>query len=94
MQAFFDILGKRTFDALEDRYKDRGAAKIRNGEFFLQDLDRKRRFNLQDQPWSLVMRPGQKRHVSVTFRESGAAKEACLHCGVENDTVQGQPTTW
>lgn len=40
------------------------------------------------------MRPGKKRYMSVTFREIEAAKQSCPHCGADNETTEGQHTTW
>jgi hypothetical protein len=84
----------RTHEALEEKFKDKGTAKIRNGEFLLQDLDSKRKFNLEQQPWNSIMRPGQRRHMSILFRESRNAQQSCPHCGADNETTEPQPTTW
>jgi hypothetical protein len=83
-----------TRQKLEERYKDSGSAKIRNGEFILQDLDANRRFDIHQQPWNFIMRPGKKRYMSIKFSESGVAQTSCIHCGTENETVEGRPTTW
>lgn len=85
---------RSTHNNLEEKYKDRGSAKIRNGEFLLQDLETKRKFNLLEQPWSYIMKPGKKRYMSIKFRETGVAQQSCPHCGSNNETVDGQPTTW
>jgi hypothetical protein len=80
---------------LEERYKDRGLAKIRNGEFILQDLDNQnqRIFNLL-QPWRFIMAPGKKRYISITFRDAGTVKQSCPHCKSDNEMTKGKPTEW
>jgi hypothetical protein len=83
----------RTRGGLEERYKDRGSAKIRNGEFLLQDLEGTK-FDLQQHPWNFVMRPGEKRYMSVTFKDANTAQQSCPRCGADNEISEGQPTTW
>jgi hypothetical protein len=85
---------ERTRSTLEEKYKIRGSAKIREGGFILQDLKAKRRFNLQQQAWSFIMRPGKTRYMSITFRETGARRTSCPHCGAENATNEGELTKW
>jgi hypothetical protein len=93
-QEFVEIIERRTHKTLEDKYKDHGAAKIRTREFLLQDLESRRRFDLKQQPWNFVMKPGKKRHMSVTFRDSSAVSQSCPHCGTDNETVEELPTNW
>jgi hypothetical protein len=82
-----------TYDRLEPKYKARGSAKILKGEFYIQDLETNRRFDLNKQPWGYVMKAGQKRCMSIKFAESGQ-DTFCPHCGTDNETIEGQPTTW
>jgi len=85
---------QRTRSSLEDKYKAKGTAKITKGEFILQDLNAKRRFNLRQQPWSFIMKPGRKHHMSITFRETGTIKTSCPHCGNENATNKDELIKW
>lgn len=84
---------RRTRDNLEDIYKEQGSAMIRNGEFFLQDLDKKKNFTIK-MPWKAIMKPGQMRHMSVIFKEIPGSQQSCPHCGAVNKGVEGEPTTW
>jgi hypothetical protein len=93
-QAFVAIMEQRTRSSLEDKYKAKGTAKITKGEFILQDLNAKRRFNLRQQAWSFIMKPGRIRHMSITFRETGTIKTSCPHCGNENATNKDELIKW
>jgi hypothetical protein len=88
------VMEWRTCKTLEEKYKDKGSAKIRNGEFQLQDLELKRKFNIDQQPWNFIMRPGKKRYMSIVFKETGAKQQSCPHCTADNEIVEGQPITW
>jgi hypothetical protein len=88
------VMEWETRKVLEEKYKDKGSAKIRNGEFQLQDLESKRKFNIDQQPWNFIMRPGTKRHMSIIFMETRTEQQSCPHCTADNETVDGQPTTW
>lgn len=94
IQMFMAIIEERTYSSLEERYKEPGSAKIRNGEFVLQDVKAKRRFNLQQQAWNFIMKPGTQRYMSITFRETGSVRTSCPHCGVENASDEDQMVTW
>jgi hypothetical protein len=85
---------ERTRSTLEEKCKIQGSAKIRKREFILQDLKAKRRFNLQQHAWSIIMRPGKTRYMSITFRETGAIKTSCPHCGTENATNEDELVMW
>ena len=87
------IIEERMRQSLEERYKEQGSAKVRNGEFFLQDLDTKRNFTLR-MPWQSVMRPGKKRYMSIIFKGDRSNKQSCPHCGTDNETVEGELTVW
>jgi hypothetical protein len=93
-QEFKEIMEWRIRKVLEGKYKDGGSAKIRNGDFQLQDLKLKRKFNINQEPWNFIMRPGKKRHMSIVFKETGSQQQSCPYCTVDNETVDGQPTTW
>jgi hypothetical protein len=82
-----------TSKALEEKCKDEGSAIIRNGEFQLQDLESKRKFNINRQPWNFIMRPGKKHYISIVFKEIGIEKQSCPHYRADNETVNGQPTS-
>jgi hypothetical protein len=84
---------ERIRSSLEEKYMIQGSAKIRNGEFILQDLKSKRRFSLQQQAWSFIMRPGKTRYMSVTFHET-CAMMTCPHCGTGNGTNEGELVIW
>ncbi len=88
------VMEERTRSALEEKYKIQGSAKLRKGEFVLQDLKAKRRFNLQQQSWSFIMRPGKTRYMSMVFRETGALRTSCPHCGSENATNKDDIVIW
>jgi hypothetical protein len=89
------VMEYRTRKTLQEKYKDKGSAKIRKGEFQLQDLELKRKFKIEEQPWNFIMRPGTKRHISIVFKATESEKlKSCPHCTADNDTVDGQPTTW
>ncbi|KAH8628511.1 hypothetical protein IG631_15768 [Alternaria alternata] len=75
-------------DMLEDRFKAKGSAKFIKGEFLLQD-DNERILSLRS-PWKSIMKPGQRRYLSVKFRE--IATTACPHCGTDNELFEGQNT--
>ena len=77
---------------LEDRFKDKGSAKIREGEFLLQDRNQ-HNLNLL-KPWSFIMKPGERWYMSIQFREHGEMQTSCPHCGVENKALEGQATIW
>jgi hypothetical protein len=81
------VAAEKAFETLEDRYKDKGSAKIKKGEFLLQDLNWKRNLNLR-LPWTFIMKPGQHRHMSIKFRESGEMRTSCPHCGAENKALE------
>ncbi|CAN9140027.1 unnamed protein product [Alternaria alternata] len=73
---------------LEDRFKAMGSAKFMKGEFLLQD-ENEHILNLR-LPWKSIMKPGQRRYLSVKFRET--ATTACPHCGTDNELFEGQNT--
>jgi hypothetical protein len=77
-------------DMLEDRFKTMGSSKFIKGEFLLQD-ENGHGLNLRS-PWASIMKPGQRRHLSVKFR--GTATSACPHCGTDNKLAEGQSTMW
>jgi hypothetical protein len=83
----------KTSEALEERYRDKGSAKIKKGEFLLQDLDRKRNFDLH-LPWSFIMKPGELRYMSIKFRDSDQGRTSCPHCKAENKIIKGEVTNW
>jgi hypothetical protein len=58
------MIMERTHKNLEDRYKDKGTAKIRSGEYLLHDLKATQKFNLQQQPWNFLMKLSKKRYMS------------------------------
>lgn len=78
---------------LEERYREGGTNKIRRGEFLLQDLQGNRSFDLQQQPWNYVMRPGEKRYMSVIFQDY-EAKGKCPHCQAVNLSKEGEVVVW
>ncbi|RYO58845.1 hypothetical protein AA0116_g7222 [Alternaria tenuissima] len=75
-------------DMLEDRFKAKGSAKFIKGEFLLQD-ENEHTLSLRS-PWKSIMKPGQRRYLSVKFRE--VATTACPHCGTDNELFEGQNT--
>jgi hypothetical protein len=77
---------------LEDRFKDKGSAKIREGGFLLQDQNQ-RNLDLR-RPWKFIMKPGKQRYMSIKFRESAEMWTSCPHCEVENKALEGQATIW
>jgi hypothetical protein len=68
-KEFRFIMERRMRDNLEQIYREQGPAKFKNGEFFLQDLNKKKDFTM-NMPWKAMMKPGQMRHMSVIFKES------------------------
>jgi len=90
--TFKVVMEARARNVLEDRFKEAGSAKIRAGEFIIQDLDSNRKFSSR-QPWDYIMRPGKKRHMSVIFKDSDSRHQSCPHCGINNASNEGQPTT-
>ena len=77
-------------DMLEDRFKAMGSSKFIKGEFLLQD-ENGHDLNLR-LPWKSIMKPGQRRNLSVKFRVT--ATTACPHRGTDNKLVDGQSTVW
>ncbi|RYN19950.1 hypothetical protein AA0112_g10878 [Alternaria arborescens] len=77
-------------DMLEERFKAKGSAKFIEGEFLLQD-ENEHMLSLRS-PWKSIMKPGQRRYLSVKFRAT--ATTACPHCRTENDFVEDQSTCW
>ncbi|RYN72861.1 hypothetical protein AA0120_g12698 [Alternaria tenuissima] len=73
---------------LEDRFKAKGSAKFIKGEFLLQD-ENEHILSLRS-PWKSIMKPGQRRNLSVKFRAT--ATTACPHCQTENDFVEDEGT--
>ncbi|CAN9473751.1 unnamed protein product [Alternaria alternata] len=85
-QEFQQYMADAARDMLEDRFKAMGSSKFIKGEFLLQD-ENEHDLNLRS-PWASIMKPGQRRHLSVKFR--GTATTACPHCGTDNKLVEGQ----
>lgn len=86
-------LERRTRDGLEERYKDQGSAKIRNGEYLLRELQSKKKFTIGLHAWGYIMKPGRIIHVSIKFPDVRIKQQCCPHCHNENETILGQPTT-
>ena len=84
----------KTRKALEKKYRKKGSAKIRKGEFQLQDLQSRQRFNIDLQPWNFIMRPGKTRHMSVEFDDVSSEQLTCPHCKSNNEASEDQPITW
>jgi len=92
LQKFQVLMAESAGKELEDRFKDEGCAKIREGEFLIQDQDQQ---NLDlRRPWKFIMKPGVQRYMSIMFRENAEMRTSCPHCGVENKPTEGHATTW
>ncbi|KAE8452957.1 hypothetical protein EG329_012144 [Mollisiaceae sp. DMI_Dod_QoI] len=91
VEIFKVIMEEKIRQGLEERYQEQGSAKIRNGEFLLQDPHVKRNFTLK-MPWRSIMRPGNKRFMSIIFKQDRSAKQSCPHCDTDNEVIEGQPT--
>lgn len=89
-QEFQQYMSNAAGDMLEERFKARGSAKFIKGEFVLQD-ENEHILNLRS-PWKSIMKPGQRRYLSVKFRETAAT--TCPHCGTNNELFEGQNTIW
>ena len=85
-------MAREAREQLEDRFKEKGHAKIWKGDFLLQDQHR-RNLDLR-RPWKFIMKPGEKRYMSIKFRENAEMQTSCPHCGAENKTTRGQATFW
>jgi len=85
-------MAMKACDTLEDRFKEKGYAKIREGEFLLQDKSR-RNLDLR-LPWKFVMKPGEQIYMSIKFHVDSKMRTTCPHCGTENKAPEGQPTFW
>jgi hypothetical protein len=86
------VVAEKAFEELDDKYKDRGSAKIKKGEFLFQDLYRKQNLNLR-LPWNFIMRPSEHRYMSIKFQENGNKRTTCPHCPhcqAENAITEGQ----
>jgi len=89
-QEFQRFMANAARDMLEERFKAKGSAKFIEGEFLLQD-ENEHMLSLRS-PWKSIMKPGQRRYLSVKFRAT--ATTACPHCRTENDFVEDQSTCW
>ncbi|CAG5156682.1 uncharacterized protein ALTATR162_LOCUS4479 [Alternaria atra] len=87
-QEFQQYMANFARDILEDRFKVEGSAKFIRGEFLLQD-ESEHDLDLRS-PWKSIMKPGQRRHLSVKFR--AIKTTACPHCGTDNELFEGQGT--
>ncbi|KAF7677199.1 hypothetical protein GT037_005411 [Alternaria burnsii] len=85
---FQQFMANAARDMLEERFKAKGSAKFIEGEFLLQD-ENEHMLNLRS-PWKSIMKPGQRRYLSIKFRE--IATTACPHCGTDNELFEGQNT--
>ncbi|RYN91435.1 hypothetical protein AA0119_g10441 [Alternaria tenuissima] len=85
---FQQYMANAARDKLEERFKAKGSAKFTKGEFLLQD-ENEHVLSLRS-PWKSIMKPGQRRYLSVKFR--GIATTSCPHCGTDNKLFEGQST--
>ncbi|KAB2098891.1 hypothetical protein AG0111_0g12907 [Alternaria gaisen] len=83
---FQQYMANAAGDMLEERFKARGSAKFIKGEFVLQD-ENEHILNLRS-PWKTIMKPGQRRYLSVKFRAT--ITTACPHCGTNNELFEGR----
>jgi hypothetical protein len=85
-------MARKAREVLEDRFKEKGYAKIWEGNFLLQDQHR-RNLDLR-RPWKFIMKSGEQRYMSIKFRENMEIQRSCPHCGEENKALEGQATIW
>jgi len=85
-------MARKAFEVLEDRFKEKGHAKIWEGEFLLQDQSRQN-IDLR-RPWKFIMKPGEQRYMTIKFRDDMKMRTSCPHCGTENKGLEDQPTFW
>jgi hypothetical protein len=85
-------MARKAWEVLEDRFKEKGYAKIREGDFLLQD-QHQLNLNLR-RPWEFIMKPGEQIYMSIKFRENMEMQRSCPHCGTENEALEGQATIW
>ncbi|KAH9866750.1 hypothetical protein J1614_008443 [Plenodomus biglobosus] len=90
LDSFRDLMAGKAREVLEDRFKEKGYAKIWEGDFLLQDQHR-RNLDLR-RPWKFIMKPGEQRYMSIKFRENMWMQTSCPHCGMENNALEGQAT--
>ena len=85
-------MARKAREVLEDRFKEKGFAKIWEGDFLLQDQSR---HNLDlRRPWNYIMKPGEQRYMSIKFRESTGMQTSCPHCKTKHIALEGQATIW
>ena len=85
-------MASKAREVLEDRFKEKGYAKIWEGDFLLQDQSQ---HNLDlRRPWNLIMKPGERRYMSIKFRENTEMQTSCPHCGTDDNALEGQATIW
>jgi hypothetical protein len=89
-QEFQQFMANAARDMLEERFKAKGSAKFIEGEFLLQD-ENEHMLSLRS-PWKSIMKPGQRRYLSIKFR--AIATTAYPHCGTDNELFEGQNTIW
>jgi len=85
-------MARKAWEVLEDRFKEKGYAKIWEGDFLLQDHSR-RNLNLR-LPWKTIVENGEQIYLSIKFHVDTKKRTTCPHCGTETNGPKGQPTFW
>ncbi|PVH94805.1 purine and uridine phosphorylase [Periconia macrospinosa] len=71
-------------EILKAKFKDLGLAKIKRGEWLLQDHYNGRILDLK-KPWGALVRPGQMLDMAMIFRKQNVSFTHCPHCRSEID---------